>query len=301
MLDKSFLRGVYDLHIHTGPSVANRKLDAYEMLLEANEAGYAGYLVKDHYMPSAHGCLMLERFAKNGCRVFSSIVLNNSVGGFNLLALDTAYNMGTRMVYMPTVSTKLHIDDHKGRKFLGSGNMTTTDLEEPIYIIGEDGALVPEVIEILRYIAEKGDLVLSTGHISWQETDRLLPTAFELGVKRIIVNHPAFTVNAPIEKVAEWAQMGAYIEMTACEFGMVLKDDDTFFNSLDLFQRYMDAGVPFEQMFISSDFGQKISPDPVEGLFKFMTLLHERLGFTEEMLTSLSKTVPAKIMGIEQE
>ena len=300
MLDRSFLNGVYDLHIHTGPSVANRKLDAYEMMLEAVEAGYAGYVVKDHYMPSAHGCLMVEKhFARNGCRAFSSIVLNNSVGGFNLLALDTAYNMGTRMVYMPTVSTKLHIDDHKGRKFLGSGYMTTTDLEKPIYIIGKDGELLPEVIEVLKYIAEKGDLVLSTGHISWQETDVLLPKAFELGVKNIIVNHPSFTVNAPIEKVAEWAKMGAYIEMTACEFGMVLKDDDTFFNSLDLFQRYADAGVPFEQMFVSSDFGQKISPDPVAGLYKFLNLLQEKLGFTEEMLTSLAKTVPAKIMGIE--
>ena len=75
MLDRSFLNGVYDLHIHTGPSVANRKLDAYEMMLEAGEAGYAGYVVKDHYMPSAHGCLMVEKhFARNGCRAFSSIV-----------------------------------------------------------------------------------------------------------------------------------------------------------------------------------------------------------------------------------
>ena len=58
------------------------------------------------------------------------------------------------MVYMPTVSTKLHIDDHKGRKLLGSGNMTSTDLEKPIYIIGKDGELLPEVIEVLKYIAE---------------------------------------------------------------------------------------------------------------------------------------------------
>ena len=73
-----------------------------------------------------------------------------------------------------------------------------------------------------------------------------------------------------------------------------------FFNSLDLFQRYADAGVPFEQMFVSSDFGQKISPDPVAGLYKFFKIYYrKKLGFTEEMLTSLAKTVPAKIMGIE--
>ena len=60
MLRRSFLEGVVDIHIHAGPSVANRKVDAYEMLRQAEEAGYAGFLVKDHYVPSTHGCLMLE-------------------------------------------------------------------------------------------------------------------------------------------------------------------------------------------------------------------------------------------------
>ena len=54
-------------------------------------------------------------------------------------------------------------------------------------------------------------------------------------------------------------------------------------------------------MFVSYDFGQKISPDPAAGLYKFLNLLQEKLGFTEEMLTSLAKSVPAKIMGIEEE
>ena len=46
MLRRSFLEGVVDIHIHAGPSVANRKVDAYEMLRQAEEAGYA-----DPWMP----------------------------------------------------------------------------------------------------------------------------------------------------------------------------------------------------------------------------------------------------------
>jgi hypothetical protein len=298
MLDRSILKDVYDLHIHTGPSVAKRLLDAGTMMKNAEAAGYKGFLVKDHYAPSAHGCLMVEaHLSQKGCRCFSAIVLNNSVGGLNLLALDVAYNMGTRMVYMPTVSSKLHIDDHKGRKFLGSGNMNTTDLEIPIYLLDNNGDLSPDCIKVLKWIAEKGDIILSTGHISWQETDALIPAAIKLGIKKIIVNHPSFTVMAPHEAIARWGKMGAYIEMTACEFGMVLKDDDHYFNSLNLFNEYVEAGVPFEQMFISSDFGQSISPEPVEGIFKFLNLLHERLGYSVGQLEHLTKIVPAEIVG----
>lgn len=296
MLSQNILNGVIDLHIHTGPSVANRKLDAADMMVAAEKAGYKGFLVKDHYMPSAHGCLMIEKhLSQKGCKVYSSIVMNNSVGGLNLLALDVAYNMGTRMVYLPTVSSRLHIEDHKGRKFLGAGNVSQEEKE--IYCLQENGEITSEIKSFLEFIASHDDMILSTGHISYTEIDVIIPKAFEIGVKTIVVNHPSFTINAPLDMIAKWGQMGAFIEMTACEFGMVLKDDDTFFNSLDLFNRYLEAGVPFEKMFIVSDFGQSISPYPVEGLYKFMCLLHEKLGYSVKQLNALAKEIPAQIIG----
>lgn len=299
MLERSILQGVYDLHIHTGPSVAKRLLDAGDMMKCAMEAGYAGFLVKDHYVPSAHGCLMVERHLGDGsCQALSSIALNNSVGGLNLMALDAAYNMGTRMVYLPTVSSRFHIEGHKGKKFLGSGGMTTIDLEQPIYLLDGDGKLIPQCVEVLKYVAEKGDLALSTGHISWQESDVLIPAALELGVKNIVVNHPHFDINAPLEAVARWGKMGAWIEKTACEFGQIVFGDDSRFNSITLWRDYLDAGVPLEQIFVSTDFGQSISPHPVEGMFQYLSLLHDKLGFDEATLSMLSKTNPAKIMSL---
>lgn len=232
------------------------------------------------------------------CRALSSIALNNSVGGLNLMALDAAYNMGTRMVYLPTVSSRFHIEGHKGKKFLGSGGMTTIDLDRPIYLLDGDGKLIPQCVEVLKYVAEKGDLALSTGHISWQESDVLIPAALELGVKNIVVNHPHFDINAPLEAVARWGKMGAWIEKTACEFGQIVFDDDSRFNPISLWRDYLDAGVPLERIFVSTDFGQSISPHPVEGMFKYLNLLHDRLGFDEATLSMLSKTNPAKIMSL---
>lgn len=72
--------------------------------------------------------------------------------------------------------------------------------------------------------------------------------------------------------IARWAKWGAWIEMTACEFGAVVFNDDSRFNPIALFNQYLDAGVPMEQMFISTDFGQSISPEPVEGMYKFLSL-----------------------------
>ena len=37
---KKLLKGVIDIHVHAGPSVAARELDAADMLKEAEAAGY---------------------------------------------------------------------------------------------------------------------------------------------------------------------------------------------------------------------------------------------------------------------
>ena len=57
--------------------------------------------------------------------------------------------------------------------------------------------------------------------------------------------------------------------------------------------------MPLEQIFVSTDFGQSISPHPVEGMYKYLNLLHDKLGFDEATLTMLSKTNPARIMNFD--
>ena len=43
---------VIDIHVHAGPSVAKRKLDAGDMLIKSQEAGYKAFVSKDHYSPT---------------------------------------------------------------------------------------------------------------------------------------------------------------------------------------------------------------------------------------------------------
>ena len=38
--ERDILKGILDIHVHAGPSVANREVDAADMLKQAATAGY---------------------------------------------------------------------------------------------------------------------------------------------------------------------------------------------------------------------------------------------------------------------
>ena len=287
---REILQGVIDMHVHAGPSVANRELDAGDMAKEALQAGYAGFVVKDHYFPTVMSAKLVEKHLGEGkLRVFGGIALNNSVGGINLHAVDAAYNMGAKIVYMPTVSAWMHIEDHKGSHFVGSGN---TSVEEvPMTYLNDKGELQKEVHDLISYLAAHPDLILSTGHGTYQEIDALIDAAVSGGVKKIMVNHPFFLVRAPMDMIAKWGKMGAYIELNACVFkpsGLGTVPHDVAYELLQ--------NVSVDQMILDSDFGQKNNGSPVEGLYRFIQVLMNDLKVTETQINKMTKQNPAKLL-----
>ncbi|MPM36282.1 hypothetical protein SDC9_82877 [bioreactor metagenome] len=289
---RDILEGILDIHVHAGPSVAKREVDAADMLKEAQVAGYRGFLVKDHYFPTMMGAKMVEEHLDNrkDVKVYGAIALNNSVGLFNLNAVDVAVGMGAKLVYFPTVSSKNHIDHHKGN-FAGSGK--TSIPERPVVYVDENGAMDPAAVEVLRYLAEK-DVVLGTGHGTAWEIDHLVKKAVELGVKRILVNHPQFHIGATYEQMNKWAAMGAYIEMNVCVFtsGSRLGSLD------DHIIAEMLRAVPLSQLILDSDMGQSGNGSPVEGMYRFIMLLMDKFGLTREDIDLITKQNPAKLLGV---
>ena len=289
--ERDILKGILDIHVHAGPSVANRQVDAADMLKEAVVAGYRGFLVKDHYFPSCRGVKMVQEHCDaKGVEIYSSMCLNNSMGLFNLMALDAAINMGAKIIYFPTVSSKNHIDHHKGN-FVGSGKMSVP--ETPVVYVDENGVMDPAAVECLKLIAEK-DVVLGTGHGTAWEIDHLVEKALEVGVKRILVNHPQFHIGASYEQMTKWAKLGAYIEMNVCVFTSGSKlgslDDQVIADML--------KAVPLEQMILDSDMGQNGNGSPVEGMYRFIRLLMDKFGLSEEDINLIAKTNPAKLLGV---
>ncbi|MDF2503397.1 DUF6282 family protein [Clostridium sp.] len=291
-MDRQILKGIIDIHVHAGPSVANRALDAAEMLMEAQRVGYAGFLVKDHYFPSILGTKMIEKHLGDGsCKVYGSMALNNSIGLFNLKALDTARQMDAKIIYFPTVSTKKHIDDHKKASFVGSGKASIQ--ESPVVYVDEEGNMDPAAIEVLKYMAEY-DMVLGTGHGSLWEIEHLVGKAVELGVKRILVNHPHYNVSASYEQMAKWAKLGAYIELNVCVF----KGGSKIGTVDDIVAKEMIDACGVENIILDTDMGQYGNGSPVEGMYNFINLLEREFGITEEEINIMAKKNPAKLLNI---
>lgn len=289
--ERAVLKGILDIHVHAGPSVANREVDAADMLKEAADAGYRGFLVKDHYFPTCMGTRMVQEHCDSkGVEIYGAMALNNSVGLFNPLAVDAAIGMGAKIIYFPTVSSKNHIDHHKG-SFVGAGKLSVP--ETPVVYVDENGMMDPAAAEVLKLIAEK-DVVLGTGHGTAWEIDHLVDKACELGVKRILVNHPQFHIGATYEQMTKWAGMGAYIEMNVCVFKCGSK-----LGSLENeVVGEMLKAVPLEQMILDSDMGQKGNGSPVEGMYRFIRVLMDDFGLSGEDIDLIAKKNPAKLLGI---
>lgn len=294
-ISKSILKGFVDMHVHAGPSVAARRVDAADMLVMAEEAGYRAFLVKDHYFPTMMGTRMVtEHLSKTGCLIFGGIALNNSVGLFNLNAVDAAYGMGAKTVYFPTVSAQNHIDGHSGgHKFVGSGSMSVED--RGVVYADAAGNLDPNAMEVLKYIAGHPDLILCTGHGTAREVDTVVTKATELGVSKIVVNHPHFLINATYEQMKKWSEMGAYIELNAAVFSSIAKSGTCPDEMAGKILEY----VPVEKIVLDSDLGQKMNVPPVEGMFQFICLLMEKFGVTEEQINRMGKKTPAMLLGLE--
>jgi hypothetical protein len=294
VLDKGILNGLVDMHVHAGPSVAKRSFDAYEMLLEADAAGYKAFVVKDHYIPSILGTIMLNKHEGKRTLALGSLVLNNSVGGINVKMVDTCCNMGVKIVWMPTMSAKWDIDTRVG-KFVGSGDSSVP--EQPIYCLDENGEPNGDVLRLLEYLSQHKDIVLATGHCSIKETTALAKKAKEYGIEKIMVTHPYNTVKASFEEVKPLVDMGCYIELTAVCFKGV-QGSEKF--PVSMLAEYFE-NIPLGQLVIDSDLGAMTKAGPVsavDGMYRFLNLLNSELGITESQIDVMAKETPSKRLGI---
>jgi len=292
MNDKYSTEGLIDLHVHAGPSLAPRSVDAVDMFNDARKAGMKAFCLKEHYMPTASLATVINthlRTSEDDPLAYGGVVLNNAVGGFNLTAVDVAFCAGAAFVCLPTVSAKNHLERHK-KRFSGAGDMATPEV--PIYCFDENGDIREDLVEIFRYLGQHDDMLLMTGHISVEEINAVIPKAFEMGVKRILVNHPHYEIGADITDMKRWAEMGAYIELNACVFeGISNKTNVPLSVAAEMIKNISD-----ELLVLDSDLGQRHNDPPVVALRRFIGFLQDRLGCSTEYLNKISKINPSKLL-----
>src|SRR3954466_5969556 len=186
------LVGAIDLHCHSGPAGMPRLLHHHEELLDPAAAKFRPVPYKDHFYAGMPHAILLEKlFPETNVKLFSGIVLNNASGGINPHAVDHAIKLGAKIVWMPTLSAANHI------AAMAKGNSTFPKTAQkmldpiPLSALDANGEPTDDTKKVIDLIAD-ADIILSGGPRPGRELHILFDEAASLGVKKMMVNHPAW-------------------------------------------------------------------------------------------------------------
>lgn len=290
----ALLVGAIDPHVHSGPSIAPRGIDHLDLAREASAAGFAAVVTKDHdYSGVMTAALIGKHYPELKTKVYSSIVLNNVVGGMNPFAVEHTAAMGGKVVWMPTLAAENHLRWEKTANWVHPASTQKVRPAVGIPVLDSNKAVRDEVKEILDIIA-KNDMVLASGHLHISETWLVFEEAKRRGVKRMTLTHPEDIVDASMNDVKGIAAMGAFVEHSLCMFieGSKFKTQA----SEDLRKHIEAAGV--DQTVLCSDLGQTGTIGPLEGFRKGIRLCMD-LGYQDAEIRKMVSTNTARMLGIE--
>jgi len=289
------LKGSVDLHVHPAPSPLPRRVDAVEAAQAAESIGMRAIVVKSHHHSTVTDVLALGRDL-NGLpvKVFGGIALNSAVGGLNPYAVDLALKLGGRIVWFPTIGSPQHIAHHAAHPDLKFPKLAVHVREErPIDVLDENGELRPEVHDIIGLIKEH-DAILASGHMAPDRILAVFEAAHAAGVRRLLVNHPNFVVEATHEQGRRFVELGAVIEHSLCMYD----DRSSFYNwDIDVLLGWIGA-VGADRSTLGSDLGQMKNPLPSEAFTNIVGQLLDA-GLGEADVEAMVRRNPARLLDLE--
>lgn len=289
------LENAYDLHVHVGPDIIERRIDDLDLAREFLANRMRGFVLKSHYLPTVERAKVVSK-AVPGIKVYGSLVLNHSVGGLNPVAVEIAGRSGCKIVWMPTVDAA---NETAGRETGGSGKLPfwakiQRELAAlgispaPISVLDGAGKLSNQAQTCLELIAQH-DMILATGHLGKDEIFTLVSAARELGVKRIIVTHAEFpSQNLSADEQLELASKGALIEHC---FTTMHTGKASWQTALAGIRR---AGVT--SCILSTDLGQVVNPGVSEGFAMYAQHLLDS-GFETDEIREMCVNNPHRLLG----
>ncbi len=293
--DHELLKGAIDIHLHAGPSLFPRLMDAVETARAAEAAGLRGIVIKHHHTPTVDRAYFVHR-AVPDVEVYGGVTLNYAVGGLNPFAVDAALKLGGRVVWMPSVDALNHTR-HFGE--LGKYG-SRLDYDKPaiyeeargIAILDGEGTLDPRVGQILDLVAE-ADTAVATSHLDFEESKALVEEARRRGVKKIVATHVKFvTASMSVDEQRWMAERGVFLELCYSSLSPAWRS-----TSIDEVAGEVREVGP-EHYILASDLGQIHNPPPSEGLRIYVLMLLER-GFEPEEIRVMVKDNPERLLGLD--
>ena len=289
---KDLLRGAIDTHIHAAPDIVPRLLNDFDLAAAASAAGMAAIVLKSHHMLTADRAQIAQN-AFPGVKVFGGLALNlPACGGVNPEAVKVAIRMGAKVIWLPTLSAANHIEKTKTRVTGNLGVMSQGFKPQPVCVVGDSRVVVPELVEILKLIAE-ADIILATGHLSVPEIQTVVSAAMAVGVRKILVNHPElWLIGMSIEDQRELAATGAMMEVCVRS---VTAPGHAELSPRVLAERI--AAVGAEHVVMATDYGQVDSPPAPEGMRWYIDQMLE-CGIPAKDVEVMTKANPSRLLGL---
>ena len=267
------LNGVIDIHAHSDPDSTARSIDAIDLAKLAKARGMRGLVLKNHYESTAALAYVVRQVVP-GIEIFGGIDLNLTVGGINPAAVERMTMMKGgwgRVVWMPTFDAENQVRDSKENR--------------PFVPVARNGELLPEVKQVIALV-KKYNLTLETGHSSPVEGLMIVQEARKQGVEHIVVTHATRPpVRMSVAQMQEAAKLGAMIEFVFDRANMAASA-----------KAIREVGVAY--CILSSDLGQPNSQLHPDGLAEYFAALKKE-GFTDAQIDLMSKTNPAKALGLK--
>lgn len=271
------LNGVIDMHVHTAPDVCQRTCNDLELTAAAVHAGARAIVIKGHHCATvarAALCNAYNRstFDSNPFVMYGGLALNYEVGGLNPKAVQTALEMGAKVIWLPTVDA-----ENDRRKHGRSGGIRMTD---------DRGVPTSELRRIFTLIKEY-DAVLATGHISPNEIRCVVDSARNIGVRKVVLTHPEYwVVDMSLESQKELV-LDYDVILERC-FMQPLKSGKWISNA----ERNLDAirKLGAESTILSTDCGNPATPPWEISMQQYLQFMADH-NVSQEKLRSMVQTL----------
>lgn len=293
-MNRRWPRDIVDTHVHTAPDVVPRLMTDSEFARAADEAGYRAVVLKSHHTVTAARATMAQQHAAQA-QILGGVVLNlHATGGINPYAVQTALQLGARVIWLPTFTSANQIR-YAAEVGVASANLKRLGTIEGsgISVLDEHGRPTADVCAVLDLIATAG-ATLATGHISPAEIMQVVPEARRRGVPHVLITHPELhCVGLGVDDQLQLAELdGVWFERVLVV--TLPTSDDVPIG--DIAEAVRTVGV--DSTVMATDFGQAHNVSPVLGMSRYVDSMRS-LGFSQHDVEAMTVHNPAAALALD--
>lgn len=277
---KNLLAGVIDIHVHIGPEAfKQRKYTEYTLAEEVQAAGAKALVMKAHVFETATRAQLAQPHFPQ-LKLFGGIALNQETGGLNASAVKAVANLGGKVVWLPTLFARHEL----AQKGLPGG---ISCFEE-----GSTEKMSKACEDVLEAIAET-NMILATGHLSVSEQVAVVKEAYNLGIKHILVNHPAlFRIGMDVKTQEKLLKYGVFFERN---YGGSRLPESSVFEKHFAKNLADIKALGVESSIMATDLGQPFNCTWSAGFTEYIEYMQEH-GLTDTEIDLLTRKNPAKLL-----